>query len=385
MATTSFMSGPALAAPTGPAAQPAAQPTVSLTESCGPAFGVAATLTGFPPSTPFLVSLTFNSFAITNLAFTTDSEGSFSDSIGSAVPMGLVTLTVQAIGRTFVATLQDPCEGTGPDTIPPVIVVPPTMTLDATTPAGAVVDYTVAVRDNRLPTPPANCVPPSGSTFRAGTTVVRCTATDRAGNTGTASFRVVVHSAADQLRRLRATVVSSDLPAGLTRALTAKLDAATRSAEAGRLKAACRQTRAFAKQLVAQSGKAVAAGTATLLALKVLRIRPALGCASLSLPLTMPVLVLEPACDLTHVDVGSGGRFGATVTLEGFPPGVTVTTVFFSSAVDSSLSDNVVTDASGRAGPIDAAVSFPIGTLTVTASVDGIQLATASLQNPCDP
>jgi hypothetical protein len=39
----------------------------------------------------------------------------------------------------------------------------------------------------------------------------------------------------------------------------------------------------------------------------------------------------------------------------------------------------------GSSGPIYAAAPLAIGTLTVTASVNGVQVGQASLQNPCDP
>jgi hypothetical protein len=327
--------------------------------------------------------VTFDSFGVGPVGTTTDADGSWSTTLGNSGPMGLVAFTVQALGQTFVATLQDPCQGTGPDTIAPTILVPPTMTLDATTPQGAVVNYTVQVVDDRLPTPPAHCAPASGTTFPAGQSVVTCVATDAAGNTGTATFQVVVRSASDQLAKLRSLVISSNLPDGLTSALTAKLDAAERSANTAQLTAACGQTRAFAQQVEAQSGKNVATGTAALLVLEVLRIRPALACPPLSVHITMPVLVLKPACNVTSPDVGPGGPYGVALTLDDFPPDVTVTIVFYTSSLNTSLSHNVVTDAVGGAGPIYGASPVPVGTVTATAFVDGIQLAQTSIQDPC--
>ncbi|GAA1432300.1 hypothetical protein GCM10009616_21470 [Microlunatus lacustris] len=55
------------------------------------------------------------------------------------------------------------------------------------------VDYTrppaIDTRDGRVR---LTCTPPPGSLFRLGTTRVTCTATDRAGNTRTSTFDVVV-------------------------------------------------------------------------------------------------------------------------------------------------------------------------------------------------
>jgi len=78
------------------------------------------------------------------------------------------------------------------DTTPPDLLVPDDITAEATSPAGAVVMFTVAASDNADGPLPAVCAPASGSTFAVGTTTVTCSATDSRGNTGTATFRVTV-------------------------------------------------------------------------------------------------------------------------------------------------------------------------------------------------
>ncbi|MDD1748378.1 MAG: HYR domain-containing protein, partial [Methanothrix sp.] len=74
----------------------------------------------------------------------------------------------------------------------PVIACPANLT-QANDPSlcGAVVSFTVTATDNGPP-PTIVCVPPSGSTFPAGTNTVNCTATDSVGNTDTCSFTVTV-------------------------------------------------------------------------------------------------------------------------------------------------------------------------------------------------
>jgi hypothetical protein len=57
---------------------------------------------------------------------------------------------------------------------------PADMTVEATSPVGAIVTF--AASDNLDPAPELTCAPPSGSTFPLGTTGVTCTATDAAGN-----------------------------------------------------------------------------------------------------------------------------------------------------------------------------------------------------------
>jgi hypothetical protein len=81
-----------------------------------------------------------------------------------------------------------------PDTTPPTVSVPSDITKEATSSAGAVVNFTVTATDNTDPSPDVNCTPSSGSTFPLGDTTVSCTASDHSGNTSAAStFKVTVH------------------------------------------------------------------------------------------------------------------------------------------------------------------------------------------------
>jgi hypothetical protein len=82
--------------------------------------------------------------------------------------------------------------GTGVDTIAPTLIVPANMTVEATGPSGAVVNFTVSASDNYDPSPPVTCDPPSGSTFPLGITTVKCSAQDTSGNIGTNSFTITV-------------------------------------------------------------------------------------------------------------------------------------------------------------------------------------------------
>jgi len=78
------------------------------------------------------------------------------------------------------------------DITPPTLSLPADITMPATGPSGAVVSYSASATDNVDPTLPVACLPPSGSTFPAGTTIVICSATDTAGNTAIGSFQVTV-------------------------------------------------------------------------------------------------------------------------------------------------------------------------------------------------
>ena len=57
---------------------------------------------------------------------------------------------------------------------------------------GESVSFTVTATDDLDPAPVVVCVPPSGSAFPLGTTLVNCTATDAAGNQSTCQFPVTV-------------------------------------------------------------------------------------------------------------------------------------------------------------------------------------------------
>ena len=75
---------------------------------------------------------------------------------------------------------------------PPTISTPGSLVSEATGPAGAVVAYTVTATDAVDGTDPVSCAPAAGSTFHLGHTTVSCSSTDKAGNTSTASFDVLV-------------------------------------------------------------------------------------------------------------------------------------------------------------------------------------------------
>jgi hypothetical protein len=79
-----------------------------------------------------------------------------------------------------------------PDTTPPVLSVPSSMTADATSARGAAVTYGVSAVDDRDLDPIVACAPPSGTIFAPGTTTVDCSARDHAGNASAKSFTIRV-------------------------------------------------------------------------------------------------------------------------------------------------------------------------------------------------
>lgn len=104
-----------------------------------------------------------------------------------------------------------------PDTIPPSFgVLPDIAGVEAASAAGAVVNFNVTATDDVDGSVAATCSPVSGSTFPLGNTTVNCTATDRAGNTGTASFTITVRDGTPPVLDL-----PSDMRVGPTSGLSA--------------------------------------------------------------------------------------------------------------------------------------------------------------------
>ena len=107
---------------------------------------------------------------------------------GSRFPIGVTEVTCTAtdpagnVGRcTFNVIVND--------VNAPEITCPADITVDATSDAGAVVNY----NEPNVLDATVVCDPPSGSTFPIGTTTVECTATDVAGNIGRCTFDVIVN------------------------------------------------------------------------------------------------------------------------------------------------------------------------------------------------
>jgi len=80
-----------------------------------------------------------------------------------------------------------------PDRLPPEIHCPSNIVICVpTTVNGREVSYTVTASDDADPSPEVECVPPSGSFFPIGTTIVTCRAKDRCGNESKCSFTVSI-------------------------------------------------------------------------------------------------------------------------------------------------------------------------------------------------
>jgi len=148
----------------------------------------------------------------------------------------------------------------GADTTAPTIAPKANLTVDATSPRGARVAYTVAATDpgNDAAQVTISCLPASGSTFalasRAGSksTTVTCHAHDPAGNQALPmSFRVTVLGAHAQLVALEARVrATRALQTARRSALRSALVRADRYVAADDMKDARSQLQAFIKTVV---------------------------------------------------------------------------------------------------------------------------------------
>jgi Tol biopolymer transport system component len=193
-------------------------------------------------------------------------------------------------GSRLVCDLAGNCATAGPiggnkiDRKAPKLALPAARTVDATSPAGAAVGYTVTASDGADPHPAARCTPASGATFKIGTSAVACTATDHVGNTDHGSFSVTVRGAKEQIDRLISDVVAaSKLPPAVKTQLLAQMRAALARfdpAQPAQRKATCDALGAFATAVRLLSGHGVTAAQATQWIADATRIRAVIGCAA---------------------------------------------------------------------------------------------------------
>lgn len=102
-------------------------------------------------------------------------------------------IDVDGIGRGTITILND--DGGSPlDTDPPVLSLPDSLEVEATSPDGAIVTFTATATDADPENPIVSCTPSSGSLFEIGMTTVECSATDTAGNVGRGSFKITVQT-----------------------------------------------------------------------------------------------------------------------------------------------------------------------------------------------
>ena len=114
-----------------------------------------------------------------------------SPSSGATFPIGVTTVSCTATDQadnssagSFTVTVQD--------TTAPTLSLPADMTVEATSAAGATVNFTATANDVVDGALPVTCAPSSGSVFAIATTSVTCSASDSNSNTVSGGFNVTV-------------------------------------------------------------------------------------------------------------------------------------------------------------------------------------------------
>jgi hypothetical protein len=163
--------------------------TVTVEDTTGPVIGAITDITA---------SATSASGAVVNYtaptahdAITGDRDVDCTPASGSTFALGVTEVTCSASdgnGNTSTKKFNVTVE----DDSAPVLALPASILAEATSSAGAAVNYTASASDNVDGSVAADCTPASGSTFALGTTPVNCSATDAAGNVASDSFDVTV-------------------------------------------------------------------------------------------------------------------------------------------------------------------------------------------------
>jgi hypothetical protein len=146
--------------------------------------------------------------------------------------------------------------------------------VNATSPNGAAVTYSVSVTDN-VGVTSLSCEPASGSMLPVGPNLVSCTASDAAGNTSSTSFSVNVIGAHEQLFNLLEYVTDLGLPNGTAQPLINQLRAAYNQDAAA---TACTKMGDFLS-MVQKKGSNISSDEKEVMVAEATRIMNAMGCA----------------------------------------------------------------------------------------------------------
>ena len=214
-------------------------------------------------------------------------DGSYSPNAGDKIRLTQSPAGPYPLGDTFVTLTANGSYGTSNsaiaivtvvDTTPPVITSPGDIVADATSAAGAEVNFAPTASDNcslaRLTASPA-----SGSIFAIGTTTVNCEAADVSGNSSTSSFTIHVKGGAEQIHDLIVLVKSFRLQSGTANSLIVKLRSSSIALGRGDNRAARDSLDSFMNEVNAQSGKKLTADQADLLKNNATRIHALLAAA----------------------------------------------------------------------------------------------------------
>ena len=210
-------------------------------------------------------------------------DGSRSDgaALAAAYPVGVTTIT-------WTATDASGNSASGLQTITvrdveaPSLIVPANFSVNATSPSGGVVTYSVSATDN-VGVVSLVCEPRSGSVFSIGYQDINCAASDAAGNTTRAEFGVEVLGASEQIANLIAYVQSLHLSSGVENPLVNQLRNADKNPNA------CQKMDDFIHMVSVKDGSLSSAQSSFMVG-EARRIESVLGCAGVSAPATSRTL-----------------------------------------------------------------------------------------------
>ena len=208
-------------------------------------------------------------------------------SLATNVAGGDETANAQTNSRQ-VCDVAGNCATAGPiggnkiDLKAPTLNLPANVTVNATSPAGAIVTFSPTASDGGSGLQGVSCSPASGNTFAIGQTTIACTATDIAGNSANGSFTVRVKGAKEQLGALiQKVVAASSLSPAAKTLLLAKLQSLLASfdpANAAQRQAVCVALSTFKAAVQLLAGRAITQSQAAEWIADATRIRTVLAC-----------------------------------------------------------------------------------------------------------
>jgi streptogramin lyase len=250
----------------------------------------AGTITQFPTSAPDSLPWDLTVGSDGNMWFTDRNlnkigritpSGEITDIPLSAPPNGLSGITAGPDGNIWFADVTariGRIEVEAVDNTPPVLSVPDSIDVDATSALGAVVSYIATATDLVDPNPTVVCEPASGRMFPIGDTIVACEARDASGNESESSFAIHVRGGSEQLQNLSAVIRGFSL-SSLGSSLVDKLEQVQVALLAGDKRSACNQLASFLRQTAAQAGKGLTAAQRERLDADGRRISTVIGCS----------------------------------------------------------------------------------------------------------
>lgn len=197
---------------------------------------------------------------------------------GSVFPLGSTTVGCTATDAAGLSTVGSFTVDVV-DTTPPVMTVPPNITVDATSPSGALVTYAATATDSVDPNPQVVCDKTSPYLFPLGDTVVACTATDQAGNTHTLPFTVTVNVSSGTFDGFEDDIEGFGLPNGISNSFIKKIDNAEASWLKGDTTGACEKLASLINEVNAQDGKKLTSSQASEIRNAATTLGAAIGCS----------------------------------------------------------------------------------------------------------